>query len=103
MWCYGMWGFGVRPQDALFIAFGYATFICFWGLHYAGEKMGCLVLPGGAMATDARVKALVDMGAAVDASTRSYAHRVAQQPRALGVDLRGGPVRRLILPGDPAG
>ena len=46
MWCYGLHGFGVRPADTLFVAFGYATFIGFWGLHYAGEKMGCLVLPG---------------------------------------------------------
>ena len=103
MWCYGMWGFGVRPQDALFIAFGYATFIGFWGLHYAGEKMGCLVLPGGAMATDARVKTLVEMGATVVASTPTYALRMAQEAKALGIDLASGPVKRLILSGEPAG
>src|SRR5438552_7646287 len=103
MWCYGMWGFGVRPQDALFIAFGYATFIGFWGLHYAGEKMGCLVLPGGAMATDARVKTLVDMGATVVASTPTYALRMAQEAKAVGIDLASGPVQRLILSGEPAG
>ena len=103
MWCYGMWGFGVRPSDALFIAFGYATFIGFWGLHYAGEKMGCLVLPGGAMTTDARVKTLVDMGATVVASTPTYALRMAQEARSLGIDLAKGPVKRLILSGEPAG
>jgi phenylacetate-CoA ligase len=103
MWCYGMWGFGVRPSDALFIAFGYATFIGFWGLHYAGEKMGCLVLPGGAMATDARVRTLVDMGATVVASTPTYALRMAQEARSLGIDLVSGPVKRLILSGEPAG
>jgi phenylacetate-CoA ligase len=103
MWCYGLWGFGVRPQDVLFVAFGYATFIGFWGLHYAGEKMGCLVLPGGAMATDARVKTLVEMGATVVASTPTYALRMAQEAKTLGIDLVGGPVKRLILSGEPAG
>jgi phenylacetate-CoA ligase len=103
MWCYGLWGFGVRPTDTLFVAFGYATFIGFWGLHYAGEKMGCLVLPGGAMTTEQRVGTLVDMGATVVASTPTYALRMAQEAKALGIDLAGSPVRRLILSGEPAG
>jgi phenylacetate-CoA ligase len=103
MWCYGLWGFGVRPADVLFVAFGYSTFIGFWGLHYAGEKLGCLTLPGGAMTTDQRVKQIVDMGATVVASTPTYALRMAQEAKSLGIDLAGGPVQRLILSGEPAG
>ncbi len=103
MWCYGLWGFGVRPSDTVFIAFGYATFIGFWGLHYACEKMGCLTLPGGAMTTEQRVKTIVDMGATVVCSTPTYALRMAQEARKLGVDLASGPVGRLILSGEPAG
>jgi phenylacetate-CoA ligase len=30
-------------------------FIGFWGLQYACEKLGALVLPGGGMTTDVRV------------------------------------------------
>ena len=103
MWCYGLWGFGVRPPDTMFVAFGYATFIGFWGLHYAGEKMGCLVLAGGAMNTEQRVKQIVDMGATVVASTPTYALRMAQEARQLGIDLAGSSVQRLILSGEPAG
>jgi phenylacetate-CoA ligase len=103
MWCYGLWGFGVRPTDTLFVAFGYSTFIGFWGLHYAGEKLGCLTLPGGAMTTDQRVKQIVEMGATVVASTPTYALRMAQEAKALGLDLAGGSVKRLILSGEPAG
>jgi phenylacetate-CoA ligase len=103
MWCYGLWGFGVRPADTLFVAFGYSTFIGFWGLHYAGEKLGCLVLPGGAMTTEQRVRQIVDMGATVVASTPTYALRMAQEARQLGIDLAGSAVNRLILSGEPAG
>jgi phenylacetate-CoA ligase len=103
MWCYGLWGFGVRPADTLFIAFGYSKFIGFWGLHYAGEKLGCLVLPGGAMTTDQRVKEIVDMGATVVASTPTYALRMAQEAKGLGIDLASSNVRRVILSGEPAG
>src|SRR5438552_5699206 len=103
MWCYGLWGFGVRPPDTLFVAFGYSKFIGFWGLHYAGEKLGCLTLPGGAMTTDQRVKQIVEMGATVVASTPTYALRMAQEARTLGIDLAGSAVQLLILSGEPAG
>src|SRR5438552_5515864 len=103
MWCYGLWGFGVRPVDTLFVAFGYSTFIGFWGLHYAGEKLGCLVLPGGAMTTDQRVRQIVEMDATVVASTPTYALRMAQEARTLGIDLAASSVERLILSGEPAG
>ena len=103
MWCYGLWGFGVCPADTMFVAFGYATFIGFWGLHYAGEKIGCLVLPGGAAPTEARVRQIVEMGATVVASTPTYALRMAQEAKALGLDLASSPVERLILSGEPAG
>ena len=103
MWCYGLWGFGVRPADSVFFAFGYGTFIGFWGRHYACEKIGALVLPGGAMPTEARVHAIVDMGATVVCSTPTYALRMAQEAKSLGIDLANGPVQRLILSGEPAG
>jgi len=103
MWCYGLWGFGVRPADTVFVAFGYSTFIGFWGLHYACEKMGCLTLPGGALTTDQRVKQIVDMGATVVCSTPTYALRMAQEAKALGIDLPKASVQRLILSGEPAG
>ena len=53
MWCYGLWGFGIRPEDIVYFAFGYGSFIGFWGAHYACEKMGALVIPGGAQTTEA--------------------------------------------------
>ncbi len=43
------------------------------------------------------------MGATVVASTPTYALRMAQEAKALGVDLAASPVERLILSGEPAG
>ena len=103
MWCYGFWGFGIRPSDTVFFAFSYGTFVGFWGAHYACEKMGCLVLPGGNMTTEGRVKQIIDMNATVVCSTPTYALRMAQEARNLGIDLVNGPVKRLILSGEPAG
>ena len=103
MWCYGFWGFGVRPGDIVFFAFSYGTFVGFWGAHYASEKIGCLVLPGGNMTTEARVKQILSMKATVVCSTPTYALRMAQEARSMGVDLANSSVKRLILSGEPAG
>ncbi len=103
MWCYAFWGFGIRAADTVFFAFSYGTFVGFWGAHYAAEKLGCLVLPGGNMTTEARVRQIVSTEATVVCSTPTYALRMAQEAQALGIDLAGGPVERLILSGEPAG
>jgi phenylacetate-CoA ligase len=103
MWSYAVWGCGVRPTDTSYIAFGYGSFIGFWGLHYAMEKVGVLNVPGGAQSTEARVLQIVDFGATVVAATPTYALRLAQEASTLGVDLRRSSVSRLILSGEPAG
>ena len=103
MWAYGIWGCGVRPGDTAYIAFGYGSFIGFWRLHYAMEKIGVLNVPGGAQTTEARVRQIIEFGATVVASTPTYALRLAQEAEALGIDLRGSAVSRIILSGEPAG
>jgi phenylacetate-CoA ligase len=104
MWSYGLWAFGVRPEDVVYVAFGYGQFIGFWGLHYACEKIGALVIPGGAQTTEARVKMIVEMGATTVASTPTYALRLWQQAAEMGIDLaRDSKVNKVILSGEPAG
>ncbi len=103
MWAYAIWGCGVRPGDTAYIAFGYGSFIGFWGLHYSMEKVGVLNVPGGAQTTEARVRQIIDFGATVVASTPTYALRLAQEAASLGIDLPGSAVSRLILSGEPAG
>ncbi len=103
MWCYGIWGAGIRPLDTAYIAFGYGSFIGFWGLHYAMEKVGVLNVPGGAQSTEARVLQIVDFGATVVAATPTYAIRLAQEAQRLDIDLPASSVSRLILSGEPAG
>ncbi len=104
MWCYGLWGFGVRPEDVVYLAFGYGSFIGFWGAHYACEKIGALVIPGGAQATEARIKQIIEMGVTTVASTPTYALTMWQKAREMGIDLASeSKVNKLILSGEPAG
>ncbi|MDQ6660328.1 MAG: phenylacetate--CoA ligase family protein [Chloroflexota bacterium] len=104
MWCYGIWGFGVRPEDVVYFAFGYGSFIGFWGAHYACEKMGALVIPGGAQTTEARIKQIVEMSVTTVCSTPTYALNLWQKALEMGIDLaKESKVNKLILSGEPAG
>jgi phenylacetate-coenzyme A ligase PaaK-like adenylate-forming protein len=103
MWSYALWGVGVRPTDISYVAFGYGSFIGFWGLHYGLEKIGALNIPGGAQTTTQRIKQIVDFGVTVVASTPTYALRLAQEAEALGLDLANSAVHTVILSGEPAG
>jgi phenylacetate-CoA ligase len=103
MWGYGFWGFGVRPADVVYFAFGYGSFIGFWGAHYCCEKLGALVIPGGAQTTEARVKQIVEMGVTTVCSTPTYALRLWQQAREMGIDLAQSAVNKVILSGEPSG
>lgn len=101
MWCYGAWAMGIRPGDVAYVAFGYGSFIGFWGLHYGLEKLGALVVPGGAQPTERRIRQVADFGATVVASTPTYALRLAQEADHQGIDLDS--VRVVLLSGEPAG
>ncbi|GLY31042.1 hypothetical protein [Kineosporia sp. NBRC 101731] len=103
MWSYALWGMGIRPRDVGYLAFGYGSFIGFWGLHNGLEKIGALTVPGGAQSTAARVRQIADFGATVVATTPTYALRMAQEAENLGIDLPSSAVTRLVLSGEPAG
>jgi len=104
MWCYGIWGFGVRPEDTVYFAFGYGSFIGFWGAHYACEKIGALVIPGGAQTTEGRIKQIIEMEATTVCSTPTYALHLWQKAREMGIDLaKDSKVDKVILSGEPAG
>lgn len=101
MWCYALWGAGVRPADVGYVAFGYGSFIGFWGLHNGLEKIGAVTVPGGAQTTPVRVRQIIDFAVTVVASTPTYALRLAQEAEALGIDLPASAVRTVILSGEP--
>src|SRR5205823_11921655 len=83
MWCYGFWGFGVRPEDIVYFAFGYGSFIGFRRAHYACEKMGALVIGGGVQTTEARLTQSVEMRMTTVCSTPTYALHLWQTAREM--------------------
>lgn len=103
MWAYGFWAAGVRPVDSVYFCFGYGTFIGFWGAHYCCEKLGALVVASGGQTSEGRIRQILDIGATTICATPTYALRLGEVARTMGVNLADSPVNKVILSGEPGG
>jgi len=80
-WSYIMYAQGFRDTDRVFIPFGYNIFVAYWAGHYAGEKMGCEVVPGGVLDTKARILKMQELKATAMMATPTYVLGMADVAR----------------------
>lgn len=95
------WAVDVRADDKVFIAFPYSTFIALWTSHYAGEKIGCMILPGGGISTVERLHLMKKMKATVLCATPTYSNYLATAAVDEGIDIRDIPMRVIHTGGEP--
>jgi phenylacetate-CoA ligase len=101
-WCYILWAQGYRPSDRLFLPFGYNIFVAFWAGHYAAEKLGCEVVPGGVLDTAARVLKVQELKATAMMGTPTYILNMADVAKnRLGIDAAGLTIERITCAGEP--
>jgi phenylacetate-CoA ligase len=92
---------GVRDGDRVFFAFSFGPFIGFWSAFDGAEQLGALAISGAGMTTEQRVRTLVDLQSTVLMSTPTYALRMADVAKDVGVDLTASPLRVTIHAGEP--
>jgi phenylacetate-CoA ligase len=92
---------GVQPNDRVFFAFSFGPFIGFWSAFSGAERLGTLVIPGGAMTTEQRLRTMLELRATVLCSTPTYAIRLAEAAQGLGVDLASSDIRITLHAGEP--
>ena len=92
---------GVRPGDRVFFAFSFGPFIGFWSAFSGAERLGALVIPGGAMTTEQRLRTMVELHATVLCSTPTYAIRMAEAAQTAGIDLAASDIRITVHAGEP--
>ncbi|MDA3647021.1 AMP-binding protein [Saccharopolyspora indica] len=102
IFCTALHANGVRPGHRGMVCFGYGLFMGFWGMHYALERMGCMSVPSGGLDSRARVQLLVDQQIEVIGCTPSYALRLLETAREMGIDLaRDGNVQVILAGAEP--
>jgi phenylacetate-CoA ligase len=92
---------GVSRRDRVFCAFSFGPFIGFWSAFCGAERLGALAISGGAMTTEQRVRAILELGVTALCCTPTYALRLAEVAGELGVTLADSAVRAVICAGEP--
>ncbi|MBW1680621.1 MAG: phenylacetate--CoA ligase family protein [Deltaproteobacteria bacterium] len=101
-WSFILWAQGYRPRDRVFIPFGYNVFVAFWAGHYAAEKIGCEVVPGGVLDTKARVLKIQELKATAMMGTPTYILGMAETARRrLGLDPSSLSIEKITCAGEP--
>jgi phenylacetate-CoA ligase len=102
-WSYIMYAQGFRDTDRIFIPFGYNIFVAYWAGHYAGEKMGCEVVPGGVLDTKARLLKMQELKATAMMATPTYVLGMADTARRdLGLDpAKDLNINKILCAGEP--
>src|SRR4030067_2044805 len=102
-WAYILYAQGYRKTDRVFIPFGYNIFIAFWAGHYSAEKIGCEVVPGGVLDTEARILKIQELRATAMMATPTYVLGMADTARKkLGIDpAKDLPISKITCAGEP--
>jgi phenylacetate-CoA ligase len=92
---------GLTKNDTIHNAFDYGLFTGGLGLHYGAEKIGASVIPMSGGNTIRQIMILQDFGPTVICCTPSYALHLAEEGKALGVDMKSLKLRVGIFGAEP--
>ena len=92
---------GVTAEDRLFFAFSFGPFIGFWTAFGGAQRLGALTISGGAMTTEQRIRTVMELGVTVLLCTPTYALRLAEVAREIGLDPAASHVRVTVHAGEP--
>ena len=92
---------GLTKNDIILNAYGYGLFTGGLGIHYGAEKLGASVIPMSGGNTKRQIMILQDFGPTAICCTPSYALNLAEQGKAMGVDMRSLKLRVGIFGAEP--
>ncbi|MFC1883823.1 phenylacetate--CoA ligase family protein [Thermodesulfobacteriota bacterium] len=101
VWCHILWMAGFRETDMVFIPFGYNVYVAFWEGHYAAEKLGCTVVPGGALDTKGRINKMMEVKATALLNTPTYGLHMAETAKKMGIDPGEIGIKKMQCAGEP--
>ena len=77
---------GATPDDFAQICFGYGMFTGALGLHYGLENIGATIIPSSTGNSEKQIMYMQDFGTTLLVATPSYALRLAEVAKEMGID-----------------
>lgn len=77
---------GAKPSDVAQICFGYGMFTGALGLHYGLENIGAAIVPSSTGNSEKQLMYMKDFGTTLLVATPSYALRLAEVAREMGIN-----------------
>jgi phenylacetate-CoA ligase len=100
-WCHILYMAGFRPHHRIFLPFGYNVYVAFWEAHYASEKLGCELIPGGALDTKGRIHKVIETRANGMMNTPTYGLHIAEEAKKMGIEPASLGIERMLCAGEP--
>lgn len=94
---------GVTKKDRVFFAFSFGPFIGFWAAFEGAKRLGALSISSGSQTSIERLRSMIENRATVLVCTPSYALHLAEIAEENGIDIKNGPVQKIITAGEPGG
>lgn len=101
VWCHILYMAGFRPHHRVFLPFVYNVYVAFWEGHYAAEKLGCELVPGGGLDTKGRINKILEIHANGMMNTPTYGLHIAEEAKAMGIDPATLGIERMLCAGEP--
>jgi phenylacetate-CoA ligase len=102
-WDYVLDAAQVTADDVAMMAFSFGPFIGFWTANDALVKRGAMVIPGGGVSSENRIRMIHDHGCTIVCCTPTYALHLVSVAEKMQVRLSESPVTRVIVAGEPGG
>ena len=100
-WCHILYMAGFRPHHRVFLPFGYNVYVAFWEAHYASEKLGCELIPGGALDTKGRIHKIIETRANAMMNTPTYGLHIAEEAKNMDINPKSLGIERMLCAGEP--
>ena len=94
---------GIGERARCFFAFSFGPFLGFWTAYEAATKQKCICIPSGGQSTEARIRAILDLGVEYLFCTPTYGLRLMDTARTKQIPLQKNSLKKIIVAGECGG
>lgn len=99
-YCYGMWDYGIRPDDSMYFCFDFGMWIGLWSFYWGARNLGLTIVSGGGVPGAERVRQIMERRPTIVTGTPTYLLHLAEIASREGIDVREAGVKMLAGGGE---